>query len=522
MRKHFLVALMLFAVGTAFSQQQVRKLPSVINHPSLNLYAPYISSDGNALLFISDNGQDGAFIISYTTREADWSAPAELPKHLNNRLNFMRGYALSADGKKLFVTSAQSPVIGGYDLFSADLKGTTWTNPENLMLPINSRTNEASPSITPDGNTLYFMRCDKMDAMNADGCKIFKASKKPNGQWGDPEELPSHINTGNSQTPRIMADQETLIFASDKMSGKGGMDLYMTRLQNGEWSEPLPMDFVNTEKDDQYVSVAALGRYVLRESKGSRGNYELTEFLIPQSFRPRGLMKVEGKITDENNSITPAYISITDLSNMRRIYNGRPAKDGTFSVYLPEGSRYEFSVDAEQRHIGYYTRIFDLRGEKIAQRERVNVVLKEAASGDEFLLAGVSFKPGSSDLESTSFDELKKLARLMKANSDLTFEIQVMLKGYREDSSASDPDLTETISESTPALVDSASTTTAADSTAHSQTIYHNDRTQRQAQSIVHYLTQQGVNESQVRIFVNAIPSEEEERELTVRAKVIN
>ena len=337
MNRYFILVLALCSFYQVFSQQQVRKLPSIINHPSLNLYAPFISSDGNALLFISDNGQDGAYVVSYSARESDWSAPAELPKHLNNRLNYMRGYALSADGKRLYVTSAKSPVIGGYDIFSSELKGSSWTNPENLMLPINSKTNEGSPSITPDGNTIYFMRCDKMDAMNADGCKIFKSTKKPNGQWEEPVELPSHINTGNSQTPRIMADKETLIFSSDQINGgKGGMDLYVTRLQNGEWSEPVAMDFVNTDKNDQFVSVAALGRYILRESKGTRGNYELTEYLIPKELRPRGLMKVEGKITDENNGVTPAYISITDLNTMRRIYNGRPASDGTYLVYLTE------------------------------------------------------------------------------------------------------------------------------------------------------------------------------------------
>src|SRR5690606_16035489 len=219
-----------------FAQAPIRKLPSIINHPSLNVFAPYMSFDGNALLFVANNGQDGALNVSYTTKTlADWSEPVDLPKHLITRLNYLRGFSLSADGKKIYITCAKSPVIGGYDIFVSELKGTVWSPMENLMLPINSKSNDGAPTFTPDGNTIYFMRCAKMDQNNAEACSIFKSIKK-NGQWQEPEELPASINTGNSQAPRIMADGETLIFSSDKFpANKGGMDLYLTRWENGKW-----------------------------------------------------------------------------------------------------------------------------------------------------------------------------------------------------------------------------------------------------------------------------------------------
>lgn len=161
------------------------------------------------------------------------------------------------------------PGVGGYDIQVSELKGTTWGDPQNFGLPINTRGHEACPSFTTDGNTIYFMRAEKMDQNKAENSKIFTAKKRSNGQWEEPVELPASINTGNSQAPRIMADGETLIFSSDKMPGnKGGMDLYVSRLQNGTWSNPVALDFTNTDKDDEYVSVNALGRYLLRDSPG--------------------------------------------------------------------------------------------------------------------------------------------------------------------------------------------------------------------------------------------------------------
>jgi hypothetical protein len=130
-----------------------------------------------------------------------------------------------------------------------------------------------------------------MNQREAGECSLFMATKVANGQWGEPVALPPNINTGNSQTPRIMADGQTLIFASDKMSGgRGGMDLYLTRLRNGNWTDPQPLDFINTEKDEQFVSVAALGRYLLKEGPGKRTS-ELIEFLIPDDLRPQDMLR---------------------------------------------------------------------------------------------------------------------------------------------------------------------------------------------------------------------------------------
>ena len=131
-------------------------------------------------------------------------------------------------------------------------------------------------------HVLYAVR--ENGSRQSDNCKILRVKKKPNGQWDVPEELPASINTGNSQTPRIMADGETLVFASNKMAGgKGGMDLYLTRFTNNTWSNPVPLDFVNTDKDDQYVSAAGLGRYL--KITGARESIIKCSFLM--NFGPR-------------------------------------------------------------------------------------------------------------------------------------------------------------------------------------------------------------------------------------------
>lgn len=518
--KYVLFAICLFLTGAAgFAQVKVRKLPPSINHPAINVSSPYMSFDGDALIFLSDNAEDYELTPFFTYREnnSDWKEPVVLPRSLYTKLNFLHGYTLGPEGRMLILSTLKSPGVGGYDLWISERKGQAWSEPKNLGIPINTRGNEACATLTPDGKTIYFMRCDKMDQKSASGCKIFMANKKSNGQWDEPVELPAIVNTGNSQSPRILADSETLIFSSDKFGGnKGGMDLYMTRFRNGQWSGPQALNFVNTEKDDQYVSVNGVGRYLLRDSPGARKS-ELVEYLIPAELRPKGLTRVDGKITGAAGEYIPFYVSVIEIGSGKRIFNGRPAKDGSFTLFLLEGSKYEISIDPEQSNVSYYSEQFDLTTEEIPQVEKVNATIKAPEAGDEFELNLVGFKPGTSDLLPSSEGDLKRLARLIKNTTNLTFEVQVMLIGYEEDTIQS-PDLTEVVYDSVKMTfddIDSLGQLYQRDTT-FMRTTYHNDRTQQQALAIINYLKGQGVDEGRLNYFVNARPELVPENRKTV------
>jgi hypothetical protein len=90
--KYLLYLYLLCSITIAgFSQAKIRKLPTSINHPSLNLYAPFMSADANAIVFISDNAEDEALVPFYSFRDkGDWREPQPLPKNVFTRLNFLQ------------------------------------------------------------------------------------------------------------------------------------------------------------------------------------------------------------------------------------------------------------------------------------------------------------------------------------------------------------------------------------------------------------------------------------------------
>ena len=495
-----LVILVLGASQHLSGQAKLRKMPPNINHSSINNYAPYISLDGNTMVYIADVAEDNVLTMCYSSREGvNWKDPVTLSKSLNSRLNFLKGFGLSPDGKTLFISNSKGNGLGGFDLYTSQFTGLLWTEPVNMGLPVNSKSHEACPSLSVDGSILYFMRCEKMDFAKADNCKIMMMTKKPNGQWGQPVELPASINSGNSQTPRIMGDGETLVFSSNKIQpNKGGMDLYFTRLTNGQWSNPQPLDFVNTPNDDQYVSATSLGRYLVKDMPGTHES-ELVEILFPADTRPRSTMKIEGTVAGIENP-TSAYVTIYNLLNQSRVFSTRPGKDGTFVAYVKEGGVYDLSVDPEQDNFTFFSKKFDMTTEKFSLVEKVTAPLKPLASGDEIALNGISFISYSHELNPTSTQELQRLVRLLKGNPDKYFSLRVTHKGFEKDSVRSGPDLTESHVDTLriPVTYPVDSVTTATRDSLVIKTTYHNDRTLRQAKVVCDYLISNGVTAGKI------------------------
>ncbi|WP_185152537.1 PD40 domain-containing protein, partial [Fulvivirga aurantia] len=428
----------------SYAQTKLKTLPANINRPSINLYAPYISGDGKTLIYLSDYTDDGHHAMNWTTKKtvSTWN-DGQLVNRLINRptLNFRGGYCLSFDGDVMMFSSLKSG-LGGFDIWSSKRRGNDWEAPKNLGLPVNSKSNEGSPSLSPDGEYLFFMRCEKMKTYGgASDCKLYYSKQSYRG-WSEPVELPANINTGNSQTPRLLADGETLIFSSDKMGGKGGLDLFMSK-RTGEntWSDPVPFEFANTPEDDNFVSIPAKGRYMYRSIQGPR-DHELVEVLIPEEFQPKSVMRIQGKITDENGEPLNAGLTIFNIDSRDRLWNESVGNKGEFAVVLNEGGSYDLSVDGGEGYM-YYSKVYDLNEIGARDKQKLTIKLEPLTANKSYILP-ITFKPAGVETEDISIYELRRLGDFLRKQPNLKVEIGVYQMNYMEDSVKSDSDLTET------------------------------------------------------------------------------
>jgi len=115
---------------------------------------------------------------------------------------------------------------------------------DNLSTVLNSPYHEGPATFSNDGNQIYYTRVDyekgefNLNNEKTVTLKIFQ-SQYANGEWSQP--IKSELNTEDlpSCHPTLSKDGSRIVFASDRPGGYGKMDLYISELQGGSWSEPI-------------------------------------------------------------------------------------------------------------------------------------------------------------------------------------------------------------------------------------------------------------------------------------------
>ncbi|OSY88571.1 hypothetical protein WH52_07445 [Tenacibaculum holothuriorum] len=161
------------------------------------------------------------------------------------------------------------------------------------LISVNTRYHESNAILTSDGNTMYFTR-DNYDGRKLRGdekrvthLKVYKA-KKENGIWGEIKELPFNNNDYSCGHPALSPDEKTLYFVSDMPGGIGATDIYKVAInEDGSYGEVQNLGkTINTEGREMFPYVGSndvlyfasdghlgLGALDVFESKRNNGQY---------------------------------------------------------------------------------------------------------------------------------------------------------------------------------------------------------------------------------------------------------
>jgi outer membrane protein OmpA-like peptidoglycan-associated protein/tetratricopeptide (TPR) repeat protein len=119
-----------------------------------------------------------------------------------------------------------------------------------IILPFNNNDyNYAHPSISADGNVLYF----SSDMEGGKGGMDIYMSRKDSagGVWGAPVNMGDKINTAGNEVFPFISSNGTLYFSSNGLDGLGGLDIYETKLQADKPTRVYNMgEPVNSKEDD--------------------------------------------------------------------------------------------------------------------------------------------------------------------------------------------------------------------------------------------------------------------------------
>jgi OmpA-OmpF porin, OOP family len=420
-------------------------------------FAPTISSDGKTMIFESD--KTGRWRLYITTQtKSGWSEPKDL-EAINNTIgpdDFLGGTCLSYDGNTLFFTSNRKGTVGGIDMWYSKKTGDTWGAPKNLGKAINSRDYDGFASPSPDGKWLYFMRSLNKNIPGGQRCCEIYIAKKQGNFYINAQPLPSPINLGCEGYPRIMADGRTLIFSSYRKDGKGGYDLYESKYKNKKWSQPEPLTFLNTDKDDQLIAIPASGDVVYFSSTKNNSRDDIYKVELPKQFRPDEVVALEGTIKSaDNNKPIPATIKVTNQKTKEQLAEiNNDSISGKYKIFLKEGEKYDISIAA--KGYSFQSQMVNTDSLRAYKEVKNDVQLKMLKPNASFTLNNLFFDFDSSSLNKSSELELERVMELLKANPGMKVEISA-----HTDDKGSDE--------------------------------YNNKLSQARAESVVRYLTENGI-----------------------------
>ena len=350
--------------------------PAVNSH--WNDFSPSVTVDGQQLFFTSNrlgglgivheldgrvHGSEDFWVSSKVSGQ--WTEAQNLGRPINT-VGSEGAPCISADGQKIYFVKCSDPEGYGHcDIYVAELHGREWKAPRNLGPAVNTAFWEAHPSISSDGRVLYFAREDTT------GTNIWYSVYSDTG-WTIAMKLGSEINSPFDEvSPFIHADGKTLYFASNRPGGYGGFDLYVSRWDGNKWTEAKNLGpWINTEGDDKYLSIPGAGdkAFFASSKMGGLGGLDIYEVELPPAMRPNPVTTVRGKVLNAlSGKPVEAEIHLRSLETGKDVAVTRSnAATGEYLVVLPSARIY--SVLARATGFVDYTERYEI-GIQDAYRE---------------------------------------------------------------------------------------------------------------------------------------------------------
>lgn len=404
-------------------------------------YFPCLTVDDKTLLFtrrLPDSKHAGReqedFFIS-SKSDTGWQKAVAMGAPINTWLN-EGAPTLAADGKTLIFTACAIAKdygedrfgFGSCDLFVSQNQGGQWSEPQNIGSPVNTGSWETQPSISSDGKTLYFIKgiTDRYGVYHQD---IYTSRYDADSGWTLPHKLPPPINTdGTEESVFIHPDGKTLYFSSDGHPGMGGFDIFVSKRNNdGTWSQPLNLGYpLNTYHDENSLMVSGDGKtgYFASDREGGFGKLDLYSFLMPENAKPESITYLKGNVFDQSTfEKLGAHFDLVDLkTGLSVVSSNSDPITGAFLVALPGGSSYALNV-AKDGYL-FYSDHFDVEGSFDFNSPFLkDIPLQAILVGEKVILRNVFFETDNYELKNASKVELDRLVQLLRKNKALTIEI---------------------------------------------------------------------------------------------------
>jgi len=384
-------------------------------------YFPTVTADQSQLIFTARFGgsrfENEDLVVSSRSSDGSWASPVSLSENINT-IRREGASTISADGRHLIFT-----VCGerGCDLYESRKTGKIWSQPKSLGGAINTPSWDAQPSLSADGRELYFVS----DRPGGRGGYDIWYSRLTEKGWSKATNV-SSINTAFDEiSPYIHVNNQTIYIVSNGYPGFGGYDIYAVEKKEGDWTTPVNLGKPLNDHHDQYSFIVtndgSTAYYSREESKNRSRLYRIK---LPQSLITRYKGNVlKGTVVDaKSNEPLKARLELFNIQqNVSVSVVDSDSVTGQYLMVLPGGAEYALYVSKpsylfQSLHFNY------------RQADEKQPVVKEVSlipveKNASVVLNNLFFDVDQFELKEESLTELNEIVKFLQLNPSLKIEI---------------------------------------------------------------------------------------------------
>ena len=320
------------------------------------------------------------------------------------------------DGKTMYftrcVTDEQYPRFAG--IFRSNRSDASWSKPEEVRISSDTLSAYAHPTVSPDGNWLYFTSNLPGGEGGLDIWRFYIGTSK--SMEGILENMGPGINTeGDEQFPAF-GPQGELFFSSDGYPGMGGLDIYSAVQENDSvWSITNIGAPVNSNGDDFGITFApGLYRGFFTSNRGdARGWDHIYSFMLPETVHT-----LRGWVYEKDGYELPEgviYMIGDDGTNK----SFGVMKDGSYSVRVTPGVKYVLLGTCQ----GYLNSMQELETEQVEGEHEYQIDFALPSITVPVLIDNIFYEFDKATLTAESATSLDALVELLNQNPNTTIEL---------------------------------------------------------------------------------------------------
>ena len=339
--------------------------------------------------------------------------PDNFSKSLNTKMHDGPA-SFNKDGTYMAFTSDNYDIkkkdkIVQLEIYFSNYKDGKWSEAEPFILN-NKDYSVGHPSLTPDGNTMYFS--SNMPG-GFGGADIYRITKDEKSVWGKPENMGNKINTeGDELFPFYESKNGVLFFSSNGRFGLGGLDIFICTVNGSQLGAVHNAGFPLNSINDDFAAIVndtlSTGYFSSNRSSINGDDDIYSVDLLKLDIGK----KIEGFAKDKDGSIVPRTF-VTLLNDKGNMIDSITTKDDGAYIFLVDADK-NFKLTGTKENYTEGDITANTFGKAFIVKADVILLKKEEIKKEEVVIAEI--KPGADLAKVLQFEPNKIYFDVDKSN----------------------------------------------------------------------------------------------------------